>query len=163
MLRPQLEARGIARAGVFGSVGHDVVGASSDVDVIVTPADDWRLDLVDLGGVQTVLEEGFAGMDVDIVVEPIRRPELKAAVERIASMPFERIARCFRDTLSAINLIESWVNEAGGADKAILYDLKAPSGIERQLLVISEAAIRLDRLDPTAAPRLAPGVDWSGI
>jgi len=37
------------------------------------------------------------------------------------------------------------------------------SAIERQLLVISEAAIRLDRLDPTAAPRLAPGVDWPGI
>jgi uncharacterized protein len=82
MLRPRLEARGIARAGVFGSVGRDVAGASSDVDVVVTPADDRRLDLVDLGGVQTVIEEGFAGMDVDIVVEPIRRPELKAAVER---------------------------------------------------------------------------------
>jgi len=35
--------------------------------------------------------------------------------------------------------------------------------IERQLLVISEAAIRLDRLDATAARRLAPGVDWAGI
>jgi hypothetical protein len=32
--------------------------------------------------VQTVLEVGFAGMDVDIVVEPIRRPEQKATVER---------------------------------------------------------------------------------
>jgi hypothetical protein len=28
------------------------------------------------------------------------------------------------------------------------------------LLVISEAAIRLDKLDPTAAPRLAPSVEW---
>jgi uncharacterized protein len=82
MLRPRLEARGIARAGVFGSVGRDAAGASSDVDVVVSPVDDRRLDLVDLGGVQTVLEEGFAGMDVDIVVEPIRRPELNAAVER---------------------------------------------------------------------------------
>jgi uncharacterized protein with HEPN domain len=31
------------------------------------------------------------------------------------------------------------------------------------LLVVSEAAIRLDKLDSTAAPRLAPSVDWSGI
>jgi uncharacterized protein with HEPN domain len=31
------------------------------------------------------------------------------------------------------------------------------------LLVISEAAIRLDKLDPTAAPRLAPNVNWAGI
>jgi uncharacterized protein len=82
MLRPRLEARGIARAGLFGSVGRDAAGASSDIDVVVTPADGRRLDLIDLGGVQTVLEQGFAGMDVDIVVEPIRRPELKAAVER---------------------------------------------------------------------------------
>jgi predicted nucleotidyltransferase len=81
-LRPRLEARGIARAGIFGSVGRDAASANSDIDVVVTPADDRRLDLVDLGGVQTVLEEGFAGMDVDIVVEPIRRAELKAAVER---------------------------------------------------------------------------------
>jgi uncharacterized protein with HEPN domain len=78
-------------------------------------------------------------------------------------MPFERIAKCFRDTLSAIDLIESWVDQAGGADKAILHDLKARSAIERQLLIISEAAIRLDKMDPTAAPRLAPTVDWPGI
>jgi uncharacterized protein with HEPN domain len=59
--------------------------------------------------------------------------------------------------------IETWVEEAGGANRAILHDLKARSAIERQLLIISEAAIRLDKLDPTAAPRLAPSVDWSGI
>jgi predicted nucleotidyltransferase len=81
-LRPRLEARGIARAGIFGSVARDAARANSDIDVVVTPADDRRLDLVGLGGVQTVLEEGFAGLDVDIVVEPIRRAELKAAVER---------------------------------------------------------------------------------
>jgi uncharacterized protein with HEPN domain len=75
-------------------------------------------------------------------------------------MPFERIAKCFDDTLNAITLIQSWVEEAGGAEQAILCDLKARSAIERQLLIISEAAIRLD---PTTAPRLAPSVDWSGI
>jgi uncharacterized protein with HEPN domain len=78
-------------------------------------------------------------------------------------MPFERIAKCFDDTLNAINLIQTWVEESGDAEQAILRDLKARSAIERQLLIISEAAIRLDRLDPTAAPRLAPIVDWSGI
>jgi predicted nucleotidyltransferase len=81
-LRPRLEARGIAHAGIFGSVGRDTAGASSDVDVIVTPAPGQRLDLVDFGGVQTLLDEAFSGVDVDVVVEPIRRPELKAAVER---------------------------------------------------------------------------------
>jgi predicted nucleotidyltransferase len=81
-LRPQLEARGIARAGLFGSVGRDAAHASSDIDVVVTPVGDRRLDLVDFGGVQTVLEDGFAGLQVDVVVEPIRRPDLQAAVER---------------------------------------------------------------------------------
>jgi uncharacterized protein len=82
LLRPQLEARGIARAGIFGSVGRDAADTRSDIDVVVTPAEDRRLDLFDLGGIQTLLEEGFAGMEVDIVVEPIRQPGLRAAVER---------------------------------------------------------------------------------
>ncbi len=30
-------------------------------------------------------------------------------------------------------------------------------------MVISEAAIRLHKLDPTAAARLAPNIDWPGI
>jgi uncharacterized protein with HEPN domain len=66
-------------------------------------------------------------------------------------MPFERIANCFRDILEAIHLIEVWVAEAGGPDQAIHQDIKARSAIERQLLVISEAAIRHDKLDPAAA------------
>jgi uncharacterized protein with HEPN domain len=78
-------------------------------------------------------------------------------------MPFKRIAKCFDDMLNAITLIQTWGEEAGGAEQAILRDLKARSAIERQLLIISEAAIRLDKLDPTAAPRLAPSVDWSGV
>jgi uncharacterized protein with HEPN domain len=78
-------------------------------------------------------------------------------------MPSERIAKCFRDALDAIVLIETWVQEAGGADQALFHDIKARSAIERQLMVISEAAIRLDKLDPTAAARLAPDIDWPGI
>jgi uncharacterized protein with HEPN domain len=78
-------------------------------------------------------------------------------------MPSERIAKCFSDALTAITLIKTWVDEAGGADHAIFHDLKARSAIERQLLVISEAAIRLDKLDPAVAARLAPNIDWPGI
>jgi hypothetical protein len=62
-------------------------------------------------------------------------------------------------SLGAIQLIETWVEEAGSTDKAILQDLKARSAIERQLLIISEAAIHLGKLDPTAVARLAPSVD----
>lgn len=81
-LRPHLEARGIAHAGIFGSLGRDNADAASDVDIVVSPAENRRLDLVDLGGVQTLLEEGFAGIAVDVVVEPIRRPALKEAIDR---------------------------------------------------------------------------------
>jgi uncharacterized protein with HEPN domain len=37
------------------------------------------------------------------------------------------------------------------------------SGVERQILVISEAANRLYGVDPLIAPRLAPDIDWAGI
>ncbi len=30
-------------------------------------------------------------------------------------------------------------------------------------MIISESAIRLEKLDPSAAPRLAPTIDWPGI
>jgi len=65
--------------------------------------------------------------------------------------------------LSAIRLVEIWVDESGGADQAICRDMKARSAIERQLLIISEAAVRLNKLDPTAAGRLMPDIDWPGI
>jgi uncharacterized protein with HEPN domain len=35
--------------------------------------------------------------------------------------------------------------------------------LERQLLIISEAATRLHKLEPEAAPKLAPDIDWPGI
>ena len=78
-------------------------------------------------------------------------------------MSSKRIAKCFEDVVGAIGLIESWVNEAGGPTEALFHDMKARSAIERQLLVISEAARRLDKIDPSAAPRLAPDIDWPGI
>ena len=78
-------------------------------------------------------------------------------------MSSKRIAKCFDDVLGAIALIENWVNEAGGPTEALFHDLKARSAIERQLLVISEAASRLDKIDPSAALLLAPQIDCPGI
>lgn len=78
-------------------------------------------------------------------------------------MPSERVKSCLQDIVDAIDLIETWVREAGGAERAVYHDAKTRSAVERQLLVISEAAIRLDKLDSSAAPRLAPTIDWPGI
>jgi len=78
-LRQPLLTRGIAHAGLFGSVARGQARTDSDVDVVVTPVEGKRLDLIDLGGVQTLLDEHF-GRDVDVIVEPIRKAELRAAV-----------------------------------------------------------------------------------
>ncbi len=78
-------------------------------------------------------------------------------------MPSDRIVKCLQDVIDAIDLIETWIAEAGGADQAIYHDPKTRSAVERQLLVMSEAAIRLDKLDASAGPRLAPNIDWPGI
>ncbi len=79
-LREPLEARGIAHAALFGSVARGDGTERSDVDVIVTPARGARLDLFDLGAVQTLLDEGFR-TQVDVVVEPVRKPELRQAIQ----------------------------------------------------------------------------------
>ncbi|HEX3430259.1 MAG TPA: HepT-like ribonuclease domain-containing protein [Rhizomicrobium sp.] len=78
-------------------------------------------------------------------------------------MHSDRIGKCFNDIIAAIDLIRRWVSEAGGLEAAIHHNELVRSAIERQLLVISEAAIRLDSLDVTCAPTLAPTIDWPGI
>jgi len=78
-------------------------------------------------------------------------------------MHSDRIRQALADILHAIGLIEAWVGEAGGVEKAIAPDTQTRNAIERQLLIISEAAIRLHRHDPEVAGRLAPSVDWAGV
>lgn len=77
-------------------------------------------------------------------------------------MPSERLAACFQDILTAVDLIQSWISDAGGIPQAIHNPL-VRSAIECQLLVISEAAVRLHKLDPMVAPNLAPDIDWAGV
>jgi predicted nucleotidyltransferase len=79
-VRSALEARGIRHAGVFGSVARNEAAPTSDVDVVVTPG--RRMDVIDLGGVQTLLERAFDGFAVDVVVAPVRKPDLAKAIER---------------------------------------------------------------------------------
>ncbi|MFQ5564413.1 MAG: nucleotidyltransferase family protein [Parvularculaceae bacterium] len=87
-VRPQLARRGIAHAAIFGSVARGDAGALSDIDVVVAPAPGVFLNLFDLGGVQSILEEAFVGVNVDVVMEPIRRPRLRHAIERDRARAF---------------------------------------------------------------------------
>lgn len=81
LLRPQLEARGIEHAGLFGYVARGDAGPQSDVDVVVTPREAVRFDLWDAGSVQDILERGFAGRSVDVVVTPVSKAALKVAID----------------------------------------------------------------------------------
>jgi predicted nucleotidyltransferase len=81
-LRPSLERRGVAHAGVFGSVARGDARPTSDVDVVVTPGSGRRFDLFELGGIQELLEIGFKGVRVDLVAEPVGSPGLRNAVLR---------------------------------------------------------------------------------
>jgi hypothetical protein len=88
--RNRLAVRGIALTGIFGSVARNEAKATSDIDVVVTRQEGRTLDLIDLGNVLSLLEDRFAGMAVDFVVEPIARPELRQAeqVDRVSASRF---------------------------------------------------------------------------
>ncbi len=77
-------------------------------------------------------------------------------------MPSERAAKWFGDIVAAAELAAQWSVEAGGPGAA-MADTLVRSAIERQLLIISEAAKRLDHHDKGLAEQLAPSVDWAGV
>jgi hypothetical protein len=79
--RPALESRGIAHAAIFGSVARNDPTDRSDVDVLIEVAKGKRLDLISLGGVQTILERVF-GTNVDIVLSPVKNAQLLIAIQR---------------------------------------------------------------------------------
>lgn len=78
-MRAELQGRGIARLGLFGSVARNVARPTSDIDVVVSLG--RKLNLIELGAVQSLLEEAFRGVAVDVVVEPIANVALRRAVQ----------------------------------------------------------------------------------
>ena len=72
-------------------------------------------------------------------------------------MPFRDNATHLRDILEAITHIETFLT---GIDlNAYKSDLRTKSAVERQMQIITEAAVRLG----DEAERIAPGVDWKGF
>ena len=72
-------------------------------------------------------------------------------------MPFEDARSSFEDILGSIRLIEQFVR---GMDlEAYRLDEKTQAAVERKMLIISEAAIRLK----ADAEVLCPGVPWRDI
>lgn len=72
-------------------------------------------------------------------------------------MPFEDARSSFEDILAAVNLIEKFV--LGMDLETFLLDEKTQAAVERKMLSISEAAIRLKG----NAEALCPGVPWRDI
>jgi uncharacterized protein with HEPN domain len=72
-------------------------------------------------------------------------------------LPFRDNTRHLRDILEAIDLIELFLN--GMTFESYQTDLKTKSAVERQLQIMTEAAIRLGG----DAEQIAPGPDWEGF
>ena len=87
-VQSQLAARGIAHAALFGSVARNEAKIISDIDILLTPAPGARLSLFDLGALQSLLEDAFAGLRVDIVLAPVKKPALRQSIERDAAHVF---------------------------------------------------------------------------
>lgn len=72
-------------------------------------------------------------------------------------MPFRDNATHLRDILEAINYIESFLS--GMEFDAYKADARTRFAVERQMQVITEAAVRLGE----EAEVIAPGPDWKGF
>ena len=72
-------------------------------------------------------------------------------------MPFERPQSYLRDIYESVRLIEEFVQGMNLHDYS--QDAKTQAAVERKLLVISEAAVRLGN----DAETLCPGVPWRDI
>ena len=72
-------------------------------------------------------------------------------------MPFRDAEQHLRDILESINNIDTFISNM--SFDAYRGDLKTKSAVERQLQIITEAAVRLGE----DGDRLCPGVDWKGF
>jgi uncharacterized protein with HEPN domain len=72
-------------------------------------------------------------------------------------LPFSDPATHLLDILEAINHIETFVAEMDL--ESYKADSKTKSAVERQMQIITEAAVRLG----DDAERLVPGPDWKGL
>jgi predicted nucleotidyltransferase len=77
----ELKDLGIARVAVFGSVARGEEAPGSDVDLVVALDEGWGYSLLDEIRLQRHLTE-LLGVRVDMAVEPLRKPRLRARVEQ---------------------------------------------------------------------------------
>ena len=77
----ELRASGIRHLSLFGSVARGEAGPESDIDLAVELDPEAHITLIGLIGLESKLGE-LLGRRVDLLPEPIRRPRLRANVDR---------------------------------------------------------------------------------
>ncbi|WP_200341563.1 nucleotidyltransferase domain-containing protein [Rhodovibrio sodomensis] len=87
-LAPELERRGVARAGVFGSTARGDERPDSDLDVVLAMRDDIKLDLLALTTLKDIvasrLADALAGVPVDVSIRDHMRHTVREAMDREA-------------------------------------------------------------------------------
>jgi uncharacterized protein with HEPN domain len=74
-------------------------------------------------------------------------------------LPSERPVQRIRDILGAIARIRSYIADIGGVDALMRNEYLHRDGVERQLLIVSEAAAKLRG----QVEALEPGINWGGV
>ena len=80
-------------------------------------------------------------------------------LSEIASLPSLDLTRRLEDILKSITLIEDYVAKAGGADMLLRVEDELHDAVERRLLIISEAAVKLG----TRVEIHEPAIPWKDI
>ena len=76
-----------------------------------------------------------------------------------ASLPSLDPVRRLEDILNSIALIEHYVKKAGGADLLVTVEDEFHDAVERRLLIISEAVVKLG----TSVETREPSIPWKDI
>lgn len=84
---PELRARGVARAALFGSVARGDQHADSDIDIMVEIDPGARIGLWEYVGVVTLLEDMFP-VKVDVSNRETLKSHVRPTVERDAIYAF---------------------------------------------------------------------------
>ena len=82
-----LRAAGISALSLFGSVARGEARANSDIDLAAEFDPTAKMNLIRLIGLERELRE-LLGREVQILPEPIRKPRLRAEVERDRVLAF---------------------------------------------------------------------------
>jgi predicted nucleotidyltransferase len=77
----ELRAAGIRRLALFGSVARGEARPDSDIDLVAELDPAARMDLIRLVALEQELGD-LLGRAVQILTEPVRKPRLRAEVER---------------------------------------------------------------------------------